>query len=132
MVSQAQERESWKTSFRVSFLAGLGGQSPFLVWGDVLMFLTFLGLGALVDEAARCERSRDTHPVPGARASLEHCQGDDRCAFSAGLASWMKSSFPLDSVRVSAWAFLSHFLTVHRSTWETEVLCACLSLCLYF
>ena len=57
---QAQERELRENTLQSQFLAGLGGQSPFPVWGDVPeVFLTFLGLGALGDEAARCERSRD-------------------------------------------------------------------------
>ena len=92
---QAQERELRENTLQSQFLAGLGGQSPFPVWGDVPeVFLTFLGLGALGDEAAHCERSRDTHPAPRSPRSAWNTVREMTDAPSP--LGWlrMKSSFP--------------------------------------
>ena len=92
---QAQERELWENILQSQFLAGLGGQSPFPVWGDMPeVFLTFLGLGALGDEAAHCERSRDTRPAPRSPRSAWNTVREMTDAPSSLGWLQMKSSFP--------------------------------------
>lgn len=101
------------SSIRVRSPPG-ASQASFPVWGAVPeAFLTFLGLRAPLDEAARCELSLDTHPASRSSGSAWNTVREMTDVPSSLGRLQMKSSFPSGLCQDESLVFLSH-LTVYK------------------